>query len=85
MTFDLSLRLIRLIGDELGLDPGTLGPATRLAEIADSLDWMNLLTAIEAEFKLRIDTADALSLATIDELVDFVGAITLTEPDHVPA
>ena len=77
---DRSARLLKVLCDELDLTPADLSTDMRLSDVADSLDWMNLLTALEAEFGLRINTTEALSLETIADLI----ALT-SEPSFVPA
>lgn len=61
-------RLLSVLRDELGLKAGDVTAETRLFDIGDSLDWMNVLTALEAEFGLRIDTTRAFEFETVGEL-----------------
>jgi acyl carrier protein len=65
-------RLMKLIERELGVDPATLAPDTLLSDIADSLDWASLLTAIERQFKLRVEVEHGLQLRTVSDLVQLV-------------
>jgi acyl carrier protein len=43
-----------------------------LSDIADSLDWASLLTAIERQFKLRVEVEHGLQLRTVSDLVQLV-------------
>jgi acyl carrier protein len=43
-----------------------------LSDIADSLDWASLLTAIERQFKLRVEVEHGLQLRTVSDLVHLV-------------
>ena len=65
-------RLSSIIQRELGVDPRELTPESRLADLADSLDWVNLLAAMEENFGLRIDTETGLRLQTLADLMHLV-------------
>ncbi len=65
-------RLLNLIADELQLDPDGLQPDTLLADIADSLEWAVLLTAVEREFGLHIAPERGLRLQRVGELLALV-------------
>lgn len=65
-------RLASIIQCELGVDPRELTPDSPLADLADSLDWINLLTALEESFDLRIDSGQALRLHTLADLMHLV-------------
>lgn len=73
-------RLLSILERELGVDTSTLTPDTRLADIADSLDWVNLIGAVEDSFGLRIGFEDGLRLQTLQDLMNLV-----MEPRLVPA
>jgi acyl carrier protein len=65
-------RLLSLLERELDLDARTLSPDSRLAELADSLDWVNLIGALEDSFGLRIGLEDGLRLQTLQDLMALV-------------
>ena len=73
-------RLFSIIHRELGVDPRDLTPASRLADLADSLDWVNLLAAMEETFGLHIETEQGLRLQTLADLMHLVA-----EPRFVTA
>lgn len=73
-------RLLAIIERELGVDGSTLTPQSRLDELADSLDWVNLIGALEDSFGLRIGFEDGLRLRTLQDLMTLV-----MEPRLVPA
>ena len=50
---------------------------SHLGELGDSLDWVNLLGAVEAAFDLHIDLDESLALDTVGDLVRLVQACTL--------
>jgi acyl carrier protein len=62
-------KIIDLVEQELGLAPGSVHLGTTLADAGDSLDWVNLLDAVEAEFDLRIGAAESLALDSVADLV----------------
>lgn len=73
-------RLLAILERELGVDASTLTPDSRLDELADSLDWVNLIGALEDAFGLRIGFDDGLRLRTLQDLMTLV-----MEPRLVPA
>jgi acyl carrier protein len=62
-------RLSLIIQRELALDPRELSPDTRLTDVADSLDWVNLLAAMEETFGLQISIEQGLRLQTLQDLM----------------
>lgn len=71
MTRNLD-RLSLIIQRELALDPRDLAPDTRLTDVADSLDWVNLLAAMEETFGLHIGIEQGLRLQTLQDLMVLV-------------
>lgn len=65
-------RMLALIAGELALDATTLQPDTALDDIADSLDWAALVTAIEREFGLQLAPEQGLALRRVADLLDLV-------------
>lgn len=76
-------RLLCIVERELGVDITTLTPDSRLADLADSLDWVNLISAIEDEFRLQIGFEDGLRLQTLQDLMSLVTLVP--EPQLVTA
>lgn len=62
-------RLATLLERELGVDPSTLSPKTRLDEIADSLDWASFMGELERHLGRPIDADESLSLRTVADLM----------------
>lgn len=73
-------RLLSIVERELGVDSHTLTPDSRLSDLADSLDWVNLMGAIEDHFGLKIGFEDGLRLQTLQDLMALV-----SEPQLVTA
>lgn len=73
-------RLLSILERELGVDSRTLATDTRLADLADSLDWVNLIGALEDSFGLKIGFEDGLRLRTLQDLMTLVA-----EPQLVAA
>jgi acyl carrier protein len=73
-------RLLAIVERELGVDIHTLTPDSSLADLADSLDWVNLIGAIEDEFNLKISFEEGLRLQTLQDLMAL-----LSEPQLVTA
>ena len=65
-------RLLTLIEQELGVDRSDLAPDSLLADLADSLDWAALMSAVEQQFGLRIDMSQGLRLRTVADLIALV-------------
>jgi acyl carrier protein len=76
-------RLLCIVERELGVDANTLTPESHLADLADSLDWVNLIGAIEDEFRLQIGFEDGLRLQTLQDLMALVTLVA--EPQLVTA
>ena len=70
----LAARVHALIRNELGTAPERLVPEARLAELGDSLDWLSLLAAVEAEFDIEIGEAQERGLVTVADLVRLLEA-----------
>lgn len=72
-------RLKKIIVEQLGVDEGEVTPEVSFAEDleADSLDLIELITAIEDEFstpqkRLEIPDEDAENIKTIQDAVDYL-------------
>ncbi len=72
---EIRVRVIKtLSGIVPELDPATLKPAVSLRDQldVDSMDFLNFLIALHAEFGVDVPEADAGKLATIDACVDYL-------------
>lgn len=65
-------KLYDLVQTELGLAPGVLSADSRFADIGDSLDWLNLVFAIEGAFGIEVDQALSLQATSMADLVALV-------------
>jgi acyl carrier protein len=75
MTREQVLTLIRThLADELTIDPGQIGEATRFREDleADSLDLYTLVQELEDQYAVRISDEQAAKILTVGQAVDFV-------------
>lgn len=79
-------RVKRVIVDQLGVDEEEVVPSASLTETlkADSLDLMELITALEEEFsnsatKLEIPDEDVEQIATVQDIVDYIESRSAAE------
>ena len=72
----LEPRVRRLISDQLGVDPGELGPGVSFTDdlAADSLDLLELAITLEDAFEVTMPSEDLDRSRTYDELVDLLEA-----------
>lgn len=61
--------LLALIEAELALPARSLQLATPVTQIGDSLDWAELLMAVEDAFGVELDATKTSSLATVADLL----------------
>jgi acyl carrier protein len=75
-TDDIFARLKDLIVDLLEIDEDEVKPAASFMDDfgADSLDIIELLTAVEEAFKIEIPDEDAGKLQTVQNAMDYVAA-----------
>ena len=71
MTSD---KIIELLAQQLNVDKSTINRDTRIVEDlhADSLDVVEMLIALEDEFKISVPDEDAKTLTTVGALADYV-------------
>ena len=65
-------QLITIAQQELGIDPGQITTSSRLADFGDSLDWLNLILAVEKTFDIEISDEQSLSIRTVGDLVELL-------------
>jgi acyl carrier protein len=67
-------RLVALIESELVLPAHTVHAGTRIADLGDSLDWLELLMAVEDVFGVALDPARTKSIGTVADLLRLLPA-----------
>jgi acyl carrier protein len=67
--------LIALIEQELALAAGQLSADSLVAHLGDSLDWVSVLGALEAHYRIRIEATDTTGLDTLADLVERVAEL----------
>jgi len=65
-----------IIVEQLGVDEKEVKPEAHFVDDlgADSLDVVELVMALEEEFKLEISDEDAEKLTTVKQAIDYIGA-----------
>ena len=65
-----------IIVEQLGVDEKEVKPEAHFVDDlgADSLDIVDLVMALEEEFKLEISDEDAEKLTTVKQAIDYIGA-----------
>lgn len=64
----LDMQLLALVQRELGLAPGQLRIDSDLSQVHDSLDWLNLLSAVEDAFDLPTGSAQRARIRGMADL-----------------
>jgi acyl carrier protein len=65
-----------IIVEQLGVDEKEVKPEAHFVDDlgADSLDVVELVMALEEEFKIEISDEDAEKLTTVKQAIDYIGA-----------
>lgn len=68
-------RVKRIVIDQLGVEEGQVTKEAKFVEDlgADSLDTVELVMALEEEFKLEIPDDEAEKIATVGQAVEYIG------------
>ena len=70
---EVSEKVIALVAETMDLDPDTLDDDTTFESLeADSLDRIEMVTAMEDEFGVTVDDDDLEAIETIGDAVDAV-------------
>jgi acyl carrier protein len=74
MASSVFARLKRLIIEQLGVDEDEVVPAASFIDDfnADSLELVELTTAVEEEFGIKIPDEDVKRLLTVQDAVDYI-------------
>ncbi len=68
---NIEAKVIEIIGREQHLETGTVKPQSTFAELGiDSLDGVNILFALEEEFKIDIPDTVAQNMKSVEQVVD---------------
>ena len=72
-------RVKKIVIDQLGVEEGQVTKEAKFVEDlgADSLDTVELVMALEEEFKLEIPDAEAEKITTVGQAIDYIDA-------HIP-
>jgi len=74
-------RVIGVIAKTQRLDPSKITPDSTFAELKiDSLDGINILFALEEEFKISIPDDAARQITSVRQAVDGVGRLIASRP-----
>ena len=71
----LTTKVNTIIGDQLGVEDGSLVPEANLLDDlgADSLDVVELVMALEEEFSIEVPDEDVENIRTIGDIVQYIG------------
>jgi acyl carrier protein len=76
LSDELTGRVIGVIAKTQRLDPSTITPDSTFAQLKiDSLDGINILFALEEEFKISIPDDAAREITSVRQAVDGVGRL----------
>lgn len=66
----------KIVAEQLGVDAAEVKPQASFANDlgADSLDTVELVMALEEEFKTEIPDEDAEKIATVQDAVDYISS-----------
>ncbi len=68
---NIEQKVIEIVEREQHLEPGTVKPTSTFAELGiDSLDGVNILFALEEEFKIDIPDSIAQNMKSVAQVVD---------------
>lgn len=70
-------KIIEIVGEQLGKDISVIDEKSNLINDldADSLDTVELVMAIEEEFKIDISDAESENITDIQSIVDYVQSV----------
>ncbi|NPV92214.1 MAG: acyl carrier protein [Firmicutes bacterium] len=67
-------KLVKIIADQLDVDPAKITPESHLMEDlkADSMDLVEMIMALEEEFGINIPDEDAEKLGTVKDVAEYL-------------
>ena len=67
-------KIREIIADQLSVDESAIQPETSLVKDleADSLDFVELVMALEDAFDVKIEEDDAAKIVTVQDIIDFL-------------
>jgi acyl carrier protein len=75
-TMDVSQKVMEIIAREQHLDPGVVTIDSTFEQLGiDSLDGVNILFALEEEFKIDIPDAVAQNMKSVQQVVDSLNRV----------
>jgi acyl carrier protein len=73
---NIEQKVIQIIEREQHLEPGTVKPTSTFEELGvDSLDGVNILFAVEEEFKIDIPDSIAQNMRSVAQVVDSLNRV----------
>jgi acyl carrier protein len=71
---EVAAKVMRIIGDHLGMVPGVVAPGASLVDDlgADSLDTVELVIAFETAFGVEIPQLDVDRIRTVQDAIDHI-------------
>ena len=67
-------RVIKILSQQLGIDNDIIHPEKTIQDLwADSLDYVEIVMAIEEEFGIEINDEEGEKLITVQNIIDLVG------------
>jgi acyl carrier protein len=83
MSHPTAAIFFKFIGAELCLPPQQLSSDTTLTELGDSLEWFELLLAVENEFDVQISEGKVSRMRTLGDLLNCVAGLSSTRSPAV--
>lgn len=72
---EIQAKLTTLLVEQLACDPATVIPSASFESLgADSLDFVEIIMAVEEEFAIDITDEEAEQIKTVQDAINFIGA-----------
>ena len=73
-----------IIADQLSVEESSIQPETSLTKDleADSLDFVELIMALEDTFDVKIEEDDASNISTVQDIIDYLEAQGVEDEDE---
>ncbi len=76
MPDDVPLRVTKIIADYTDSEPAGIKPETAIADLGDSLDFIEAVFELEDEFHIEIPDADTNRIDTVGDAIELVRRLT---------